>query len=185
MPRFTPLKKIKVHNNLLEEGRIVSLKDGVACVSGLFGVMAGERVYLTGTSCWSGMILGLVLSLEYKTVSVVVFGKDSLLSQGALVIRSKVVMDMPLSLRMFGRVIDALGNTLDGLQPIRTRYRRPVDTKAVGIIPRKSVHEPMQTGILVIDSITPVGCGQRELIIGDRQSGKTTIALDTILNQHY
>jgi proton translocating ATP synthase F1 alpha subunit len=128
-------------------------------------------------------IKGMVLSLEHNTTSVVIFGNDTYLKQGDRVFRSFLSMNIPLSLKLFGRVIDALGNTIDGGRKIFSPITRKVDTKAVGIIPRQSVREPMQTGINAIDAITPIGCGQRELIIGDRQTGKTTIAVDTILNQ--
>lgn len=128
-------------------------------------------------------IQGMVLSLEHNTVSVVIFGNDILLKQGDSVFRTFYIMYIPLSIKLFGRVIDALGNTIDSGEKILSVLTRKVDTKAIGIIPRQSVREPMQTGIKAIDSITPIGCGQRELIIGDRQTGKTTIAIDTILSQ--
>jgi len=146
-------------------------------VSGLLGVLSGEMVSI-------GLeVKGMVLSLEYNTVSVVIFGKDSQVKEKDQVYRYYSIMNIPLSLKLFGRVIDALGRTIDGGKKISTLLTRKVDTKAIGIIPRQSVREPMQTGILAIDAITPIGCGQRELIIGDRQTGKTTIAIDTILNQ--
>jgi proton translocating ATP synthase F1 alpha subunit len=128
-------------------------------------------------------IQGMVLSLEHNSVSIVIFGNDILLKQGDLVSRTRVIMNIPLSINLFGRVIDALGNIIDGGSKVDTILTRKVDTKAIGIIPRQSVREPMQTGIKSIDSITPIGCGQRELIIGDRQTGKSTIAIDTILSQ--
>jgi F-type H+-transporting ATPase subunit alpha len=173
------LALFKFYTGALETGKVTSVKDGVAKVSGLFGVLSGEMVNLG-----INKIKGMVLSLEYNTVSVVIFGNDTYLKQGDLVYRSFLIMNIPLSLKLFGRVIDALGNTIDGGQKIVSPLSRKVDTKAVGIIPRQSVREPMQTGINAIDAITPVGCGQRELIIGDRQTGKTTIAVDTILNQN-
>jgi proton translocating ATP synthase F1 alpha subunit len=128
-------------------------------------------------------IQGMVLSLEHNTVSVVIFGNDTQLKQGEVVYRTFVIMNIPLSIQLFGRVIDALGNTIDTGSKVISSLTRKVDTKAIGIIPRQSVREPMQTGVKAIDSITPIGCGQRELIIGDRQTGKTTIAIDTILSQ--
>jgi F-type H+-transporting ATPase subunit alpha len=131
----------------------------------------------------SEKIQGMVLTLEYSTVSIVIFGNDANLRQGDLVIRTKLIMSIPLSVDFFGRVIDALGNCVDGGKPFKINAVRKVDTKAIGIIPRQSVCESMHTGINVIDAITPIGCGQRELIIGDRKTGKTTIAVDTILNQ--
>jgi proton translocating ATP synthase F1 alpha subunit len=141
-------------------------------------VRAGEMVNL-GTSNLPGMIL----SLEYNSVNAVIFGNDRELVQGEQVSRSYVIMSIPLSIKLFGRVIDSLGNVIDGQNKVSSVIQRKVDTKAVGIIPRQSVREPLQTGIVCVDSITPIGCGQRELIIGDRQTGKTTIAVDTILNQ--
>merc|ERR1711976_219256 len=172
------LTNFKFYDGILDTGTIISVKDGVARVSGLLGVLSGEMVHL-GVS----KIQGMVLSLEYNTVSVVIFGNDVFVRQGDLVRRTFVIMSIPLSINLFGRVIDALGNTIDTGPKIVSDVTRKVDTKAIGIIPRQSVREPMQTGIKCIDSMTPVGCGQRELIIGDRQTGKTTIAIDTILNQ--
>jgi proton translocating ATP synthase F1 alpha subunit len=172
------LSSFKFYEQALDTGKIISVKDGVARVNGLFGVLSGEMVQLGITK-----IQGMVLSLEHATVSVVVFGNDTLLKQGDLVYRTFVIMNIPLSIKLFGRVIDALGNTIDAGKKVTSSLKRKVDTKAIGIIPRQSVREPMQTGVKAIDSITPVGCGQRELIIGDRQTGKTTIAIDTILSQ--
>jgi len=186
--RKTPkLKLRKVKKKLLsltidfykrEAGQIISVKDGVARVNGLFGVLSGEMVFM-------GLfkIQGMVLSLERNTVSVVIFGNDIILKQGDWVFRTHAIMNIPLSIKLFGRVIDALGNVIDAGPKVVTKFKRKVDTKAIGIIPRQSVREPMQTGVSAIDAITPIGCGQRELIIGDRQTGKTTIAVDTILNQ--
>jgi len=172
------LSSFKFYEEALDTGKIISVKDGVARVNGLFGVLSGEMVHLG-----IAKIQGMVLSLEHNTVSVVIFGNDTLLKQGDLVYRTFVIMNIPLSLKLFGRVIDALGNTIDAGPKVSSSLKRKVDTKAIGIIPRQSVREPMQTGVKAIDSITPVGCGQRELIIGDRQTGKTTIAVDTILSQ--
>ena len=176
------LSGIKFYDEALNTGKIISVKDGVARVAGLSGVLSGEMVNL-GTSKISVYMLGMVLSLENNTVSIVVFGNDTELKQGTLVHRTFAIMNIPLSIKLFGRVIDALGNTIDGGEKVNSILNRKVDTKAIGIIPRQSVREPMQTGIKAIDSITPIGCGQRELIIGDRQTGKTTIAIDTILSQ--
>jgi len=142
------------------------------------GVKSGERVKLG-----DAQIDGMALSLEGNTVGVVIFGNEKDLQQDSLVYRTKDIMSIPLTVKLFGRVIDSLGYTIDGGENLSTQILRQVDTKAVGIIPRQSVNEPMQTGIKSVDSMTPIGCGQRELIIGDRQTGKTTIALDTILNQ--
>jgi proton translocating ATP synthase F1 alpha subunit len=172
------ISKIKLYENALDTGKIMSVKDGVAKVNGLFRVRQGEMVFLGFSK-----IQGMVLSLEHDTVSVVIFGNDILLKQGDMVYRTFVIFSIPLSIKLFGRVIDALGNTIDSGEKIVSHLTRKTDTKAVGIIPRQSVREPMQTGIKMIDSTTPVGCGQRELIIGDRQTGKTTIAIDTILSQ--
>jgi proton translocating ATP synthase F1 alpha subunit len=172
------LKSFKFYEEALDTGKIISVKDGVARVNGLFGVLSGEMVYLGFSK-----LQGMVLSLEHNTVSVVIFGNDTLLKQGDLVYRTFIIMNIPLSIKLFGRVIDALGNTIDAGPKVTSNLTRNVDTKAIGIIPRQSVREPMQTGIKAIDSITPIGCGQRELIIGDRQTGKTTIAVDTILSQ--
>jgi len=175
---FNELLSINSYPGLFETGYVISVKDGIAKVSGLFDVLSGEMVFLG-----SSQLKGMVLSLDYNSVSVVIFGNDTLIEQGDMVSRSFLIMNIPLSLQLFGRVIDALGNTIDGGVPINSCLVRKVDTKAIGIIPRQSVREPMQTGITAIDSITPIGCGQRELIIGDRQTGKTTIAIDTIINQ--
>ena len=172
------LSSFKFYEEAVDIGKFVSVKDGVARVNGLFGVLSGEMVQLGVFK-----LQGMVLSLEHNTVSVVIFGNDTLLKQGDLVYRTFVIMNIPLSIKLFGRVVDALGNTIDSGPKVTSLLKRKVDTKAVGIIPRQSVREPMQTGIKAIDSITPVGCGQRELIIGDRQTGKTTIAIDTILSQ--
>jgi proton translocating ATP synthase F1 alpha subunit len=174
----TILKEFNLYKGSSNHGTILSVKDGVAKVNHLFGVVAGEMVHL-GVS----KIEGMVLSLEHNTVSIVVFGNDTLLKQGDLVYRTFVIMNIPLSLKLLGRVIDSLGNTIDNGPKINSTIKKRVDTKAIGIIPRQSVREPMQTGINCIDAITPIGCGQRELIIGDRQTGKTTIAVDTILSQ--
>lgn len=170
--KFTHLKGF-------DTGQILSIKDGVAKVKGLFAVRSGEMLYLG-----KHKMQGMALSLEYNSVSVVVFGNDSLLRQGDLVYRTCVIMNIPLSPKLFGRVIDPLGNIIDGGSIITSNYRRNVDTKAIGIMPRQSVCESMHTGITCVDGITPVGCGQRELVIGDRKTGKTTIAVDTILSQH-
>jgi len=142
------------------------------------GVRAGERVKLG-----EKMIDGLALSLEGTIVGVVIFGNERDLQQDSLVYRTFNIMSIPLTIELFGRVIDSLGYTVDGGPKLSAKILREVDTKAIGIIPRQSVNEPMQTGIKAVDSLTPIGCGQRELIIGDRQSGKTTIAVDTIINQ--
>jgi len=142
------------------------------------GVRSGERVKLG-----KQMIDGLALSLEGNIVGIVIFGNERNLQQDSLVYRTFDIMSIPITKKLFGRVIDSLGYTIDGGQKLSATILREVDTKAIGIIPRQSVNEPMQTGVKAVDSLTPIGCGQRELIIGDRQSGKTTIAIDTIINQ--
>ena len=172
------LKGFSVYDNFLDIGKVISVSDGVAKVSGLLGVRAGERVKLG-----KEMIDGLALSLEGNMVGIVIFGNERNLQQDSLVYRTFDIMSIPLTINLFGRVIDSLGYTIDGGIKINSSILREVDTKAIGIIPRQSVNEPMQTGIKAVDSLTPIGCGQRELIIGDRQSGKTTIAIDTIINQ--
>jgi F-type H+-transporting ATPase subunit alpha len=173
------IKGFTFYKNILEQGKILSIKDGVATVSGLLAVQSGEMVKLG-----SANVKGMVLSLQHATVGIVIFGNDRLLKQGDIVSRSFLIMNISLSSELFGRVIDGLGNVIDGGNKINSVLQRKIDTKAAGIIPRKSVRESMQTGIKAIDSMTPIGCGQRELIIGDRQTGKTSVAIDTILNQN-
>ena len=160
-----------------EVGQVLSVGDGIARVFGLDNVQAGEMVEFP-----NGM-KGMALNLEQDNVGVVVFGEDSGIREGDLVKRTGAIVDVPVGKELLGRVVDALGNPIDGRGPIRAKERRRVDVKAPGIIPRKSVHEPMATGLKAIDALIPIGRGQRELIIGDRQTGKTAIALDTILNQ--
>ncbi|MCB4767240.1 F0F1 ATP synthase subunit alpha [Ancylobacter sp. Lp-2] len=160
-----------------EVGQVLSVGDGIARVYGLDNVQAGEMVeFENGTR-------GMALNLEIDNVGVVIFGSDREIKEGQTVKRTGAIVDVPVGKGLLGRVVDALGNPIDGKGPIESSERRRVDVKAPGIIPRKSVHEPMQTGLKAIDALIPVGRGQRELIIGDRQTGKTAIALDTILNQ--
>jgi F-type H+/Na+-transporting ATPase subunit alpha len=160
-----------------EIGQVLSVGDGIARVYGLDNVQAGEMVeFPNGTR-------GMALNLEVDNVGVVVFGSDRDIKEGDTVKRTGAIVDVPVGKELLGRVVDALGNPIDGKGPIRTTERRRVDVKAPGIIPRKSVHEPMATGLKAIDALIPVGRGQRELIIGDRQTGKTAIILDTVLNQ--
>ncbi len=162
---------------LAEVGRVISVGDGIARVYGLDEVQAGEMVeFEDGTR-------GMVLNLETDNVGVVIFGEDRNIHEGSLVKRTKAIVDVPVGKGLLGRVVDALGNPLDGKGPIEAAERRRVDVKAPGIIPRRSVHEPMATGLKAIDALIPIGRGQRELIIGDRQTGKTAIALDTFINQ--
>ena len=160
-----------------EVGQVLSVGDGIARVYGLDNVQAGEMVEFPGG------IRGMALNLEADNVGVVIFGNDRDIKEGDTVKRTGAIVDMPVGKGLLGRVVDALGNPIDGKGPIKATERRRVDVKAPGIIPRKSVHEPMSTGLKAIDALIPIGRGQRELIIGDRQTGKTAIILDTILNQ--
>ncbi|ABD53964.1 F0F1 ATP synthase subunit alpha [Jannaschia sp. CCS1] len=160
-----------------EVGRVLSVGDGIARVYGLDNVQAGEMVEFPGG------IQGMALNLEADNVGVVIFGSDRDIKEGDTVKRTNSIVDVPAGNELLGRVVDGLGNPLDGKGPINASERRVADSKAPGIIPRKSVHEPMATGLKAIDAMIPVGRGQRELIIGDRQTGKTAVALDTILNQ--
>jgi F-type H+/Na+-transporting ATPase subunit alpha len=160
-----------------EVGQVLSVGDGIARVFGLDNVQAGEMVEFA-----SG-VRGMALNLETDNVGIVIFGSDREIKEGQTVKRTGAIVDVPVGKELLGRVVDALGNPIDGRDPIRAKERRRVDVKAPGIIPRKSVHEPMATGLKAIDALIPIGRGQRELIIGDRQTGKTAIALDTILNQ--
>lgn len=160
-----------------EVGQVLSVGDGIARVYGLDNVQAGEMVEFPGG------IRGMALNLESDNVGVVIFGSDRDIKEGDTVKRTGAIVDVPVGPELLGRVVDALGNPIDGKGPINSTERRRVDVKAPGIIPRKSVHEPMSTGLKAIDALIPVGRGQRELVIGDRQTGKTAIILDTILNQ--
>jgi F-type H+-transporting ATPase subunit alpha len=160
-----------------EVGQVLSVGDGIARVYGLDSVQAGEMVEFPGG------IKGMALNLETDNVGVVIFGSDSGIKEGDTVKRTGTIVDVPVGKGLLGRVVDALGEPIDGKGPIDSAERRRVDVKAPGIIPRQSVSEPMQTGLKAIDSLIPVGRGQRELIIGDRQTGKTAIAIDTIINQ--
>jgi F-type H+-transporting ATPase subunit alpha len=160
-----------------EIGQVLSVGDGIARVYGLDNVQAGEMVEFPGG------IRGMALNLETDNVGVVIFGSDRDIKEGDTVKRAGAIVDVPVGKGLLGRVVDSLGNPIDGKGPIEETERRRVDVKAPGIIPRKSVHEPMQTGLKAIDLLIPIGRGQRELIIGDRQTGKTAVALDAILNQ--
>ncbi len=163
--------------DVAEVGQVLSVGDNVARVYGLDNVQAGELVEFPGG------LMGMALNLEADNVGVVLFGEDRNIKEGDVVKRTGAIVDVPIGKGLLGRVVDALGNPIDGKGPIEGTERSRVEVKAPGIIPRRSVHEPMQTGLKAIDSLIPVGRGQRELIIGDRQTGKTAIALDTILNQ--
>jgi len=160
-----------------EVGRVLSVGDGIARIYGLDSVQSGELVEFPGG------IVGMALNLETDNVGVVIFGDDRTIKEGDTIKRTGSIVDVPVGPGLLGRVLDGLGNPIDGKGPIDSTERSRVDVKAPGIIPRKSVNEPMQTGLKAIDSLIPVGRGQRELIIGDRQTGKTAVAIDTILNQ--
>ncbi|MGL4324914.1 MAG: F0F1 ATP synthase subunit alpha [Beijerinckiaceae bacterium] len=160
-----------------EVGQVLSVGDGIARCYGLDNVQAGEMVEFE-----SG-VRGMALNLETDNVGIVLFGADREIKEGQTVKRTGSIVDVPVGKELLGRVVDALGNPIDGKGPIKATQRARVDVKAPGIIPRKSVHEPMATGLKAIDAMIPIGRGQRELIIGDRQTGKTAVALDTILNQ--
>jgi F-type H+-transporting ATPase subunit alpha len=160
-----------------EVGQVLSVGDGIARIYGLDNVQAGEMVEFPG-----GM-RGMALNLEMDNVGAVLFGDDRAVKEGDVVKRTGAIVDVPVGKGLLGRVVDPLGNPIDGKGPIEATERRRVDVKAPGIIPRKSVHEPMQTGLKAVDALIPIGRGQRELIIGDRQTGKTAVALDAILNQ--
>lgn len=171
------ISKISQLNDVQEYGKVISIGDGIARVFGLNKVQAGEMVKFA-----SG-VRGMALNLEADNVGIVVLGNDREIQEGDIVMRTGSIVDIPIGEEMLGRVFDALGNPIDGLGPINTNKRRKVEVKAPGIIPRQSVHEPMLTGIKAVDALVPIGRGQRELIIGDRQTGKTAIAIDAILNQ--
>ncbi|QQN73667.1 F0F1 ATP synthase subunit alpha [Croceicoccus sp. YJ47] len=160
-----------------EVGTVLSVGDGIARIHGLDKVQAGEMVE------FADGVQGMALNLEADNVGVVIFGSDSAIKEGDQVKRTGTIVDVPVGKGLLGRVVDALGNPIDGKGPIESTERRRVETKAPGIIPRKSVHEPVQTGLKAIDALVPVGRGQRELIIGDRQTGKSAVAIDTFINQ--
>ena len=160
-----------------EVGSVLSVGDGIARIYGLDQVQAGEMVE------FSNGIKGMALNLEADNVGVVIFGTDSDIKEGDIVRRTGTIVDVPIGKGLLGRVVDALGNPIDGKGPIEYTERRRVEIKAPGIIPRTSVHEPVQTGLKAIDALVPIGRGQRELIIGDRQTGKTAVAIDTFINQ--
>jgi F-type H+-transporting ATPase subunit alpha len=160
-----------------EVGQVLSVGDGIARVYGLDNVQSGEMVE------FENGVRGMALNLETDNVGIVIFGNDREIKEGQTVKRTRAIVDVPVGKGLLGRVVDALGNPIDGKGPIKAEKRARVDVKAPGIIPRKSVHEPMATGLKAVDALIPIGRGQRELIIGDRQTGKTAIALDTILNQ--
>ena len=160
-----------------EVGTVLSVGDGIAQIHGLDNVQAGEMVE------FDGGIQGMALNLEADNVGVVIFGSDQTIREGSTARRTGSIVDVPIGKGLLGRVVDALGNPIDGKGPIEYSERRRVEVKAPGIIPRKSVHEPVQTGLKALDALVPIGRGQRELIIGDRQTGKTAVALDAFINQ--
>ncbi len=160
-----------------EVGTVLSVGDGIARIYGLDNVEAGEMVE------FEGGIKGMALNLEADNVGVVVFGSDETIREGSTAKRTGTIVDVPIGKGLLGRVVDALGNPIDGKGPIEYTERRRVEVKAPGIIPRKSVHEPVQTGLKALDALVPIGRGQRELIIGDRQTGKTAVAMDAFINQ--
>jgi F-type H+-transporting ATPase subunit alpha len=163
--------------DISEVGTVLKVGDGVAQVYGLDNVQAGEMVEFTGG------VQGMALNLEEDNVGIVIFGDDRGIKEGDTVKRSQKIVEVPVGKGLLGRVVDALGNPIDGKGPIQSSESRRIEVKAPGIIPRKSVSEPMQTGLKALDALVPVGRGQRELIIGDRQTGKTAVAIDTIINQ--
>ena len=171
------IKNFGSDSEILEVGQVLSVGDGIARVYGLDNVQAGEMVeFSDGTK-------GMALNLESDNVGIVLFGNDSGIKEGDTVKRTNSIVDVPVGKELLGRVVDALGNPIDGKGPINSDKRSRIEVKAPGIIPRQSVSEPMQTGLKAIDSLIPVGRGQRELIIGDRQTGKTAVAIDAIINQ--
>jgi F-type H+-transporting ATPase subunit alpha len=165
-------------SDISETGQVLSVGDGIARVFGLQNIMAGEMVEFPGAG-----LRGMALNLETDNVGIVVFGNDKNIREGDTVTRTGTIVDVPIGEALLGRVVDGLGNAIDGKGGLEGLQRSRVEVKAPGIIPRKSVHEPMQTGLKSIDALIPIGRGQRELIIGDRQTGKTAVIIDTILNQ--
>ncbi|MBS91724.1 MAG: F0F1 ATP synthase subunit alpha [Rickettsiales bacterium] len=171
------IKDINDEAKVSEVGTVLTVGDGIARIYGLDNVQAGEMVE------FPGKVKGMALNLEDDNVGVVIFGSDKSIKEGDIVKRTKSIVEVPTGMSLLGRVVDGLGNPIDGKGPLKDVIMRRAELKAPGIIPRKSVHEPMQTGIKAIDSLIPIGRGQRELIIGDRQTGKTAVIIDTILNQ--
>merc|ERR1712188_129987 len=172
------IKTFYSETNIDEIGRVLSIGDGIARVYGLNEVQAGEMVEFNPSG-----LKGMALNLESDSVGVVVFGNDRDIKEGDIVKRSGAIMDVPIGKGVLGRVLDGIGNPIDGKGPLKDTTRTRVEVKAPGIIPRQSVCEPMMTGLKAVDVLVPVGRGQRELITGDRQTGKTAVALDCILNQ--
>jgi len=171
------IKKYGDKAEVTEVGQVLSVGDGIARIYGLDNVQAGEMVEFSDGS------KGMALNLESDNVGVVIFGDDRAIKEGDTVKRTGSIVDVPVGKELLGRVVDGLGNPIDGKGPINSSNKRRIEIKAPGIIPRQGVKEPMQTGIKALDALVPIGRGQRELIIGDRQTGKTAVAVDTILNQ--
>jgi F-type H+-transporting ATPase subunit alpha len=171
------IANFSAEEEVAEVGTVLSVGDGIARIYGLDNVQAGEMVE------FEGGVKGMALNLEADNVGVVIFGSDEGIREGSTAKRTGSIVDVPIGKGLLGRVVDALGNPIDGKGPIEYTERRRVEVKAPGIIPRKSVHEPVQTGLKALDALVPVGRGQRELIIGDRQTGKTAVAIDTFINQ--
>ncbi|KAK4240809.1 P-loop containing nucleoside triphosphate hydrolase protein [Achaetomium macrosporum] len=171
------IRGVQEETNLAETGRVLSVGDGIARVHGMANVQAEELVE------FSSGVKGMCMNLEAGQVGVVLFGSDRLVKEGETVKRTGEIVDVPVGPELLGRVVDALGNPIDGKGPINTKERRRAQLKAPGILPRRSVNQPVQTGLKSVDAMVPIGRGQRELIIGDRQTGKTAVALDAILNQ--
>ena len=172
------IKNFKNKKNQQETGIVLSMSDGIARCFGLLNIQAGEMVEFN-----DGEIKGMALNLEPQIVGVVVFGDDRNIHEGDFVKRTGSIVSVPVGSELLGRIVDSLGNPIDGSSKIKSKHQQRVEVKAPGIMPRESVSEPVQTGLKAVDSLIPIGRGQRELIIGDRQTGKTSIALDTIINQ--
>merc|ERR1711990_911007 len=172
------IKSFYAEADVEEIGRVLTVGDGIARVYGLSEVQAGEMVEFAPSG-----LKGMALNLESDSVGVVIFGNDRVIKEGQIVKRSGAIMDVPIGMGVLGRVVDGIGQPIDGKGALDTTERRRVEVKAPGIIPRHSVNEPMQTGLKAVDALVPIGRGQRELIIGDRQTGKTAVAIDTIINQ--
>jgi len=172
------ISKYYANLNIDEIGTVLTIGDGIARVYGLGFIQAGEMCEFSSSG-----IKGMALNLETDNVGIVIFGNDKYIKEGDVVKRTSFIVDVPVGKELLGRVVDALGFPIDGKGAISSKLRRRVEIKAPGIIPRKSVHEPMQTGLKVVDALVPIGRGQRELIIGDRQTGKTAVAIDAIINQ--
>ncbi|MCK4965461.1 F0F1 ATP synthase subunit alpha, partial [bacterium] len=167
----------KKEMDVSEVGEVIQVGDGIARVYGLENVMSSELVEFPNG------VFGMALNLEEDNVGCILFGREELVSEGDVVKRTGKVMEIPVGKAVVGRVVNPLGQPIDGKGPIQSEYTQPVERKALGVVQRQPVKEPLATGIKAIDSMIPIGRGQRELIIGDRQTGKTTIAIDTIINQ--